>query len=186
MKHRFAVLALLLLLGLGFTPALFAQSALRVGDDIEIRLAGVPPEEVGQFSAPYTVDEDGMVNIPYIGPMKAAGLQASQLQVNIEKKLRSDKIYTHPTVVVIIGNNTRFVNVRGAVRNPMRVSYTPDLTFISAINAAGGPSEFAGKKARLSRGGKLTIIDMRAIAEDPTKDFPVKPGDQIEVLTSWF
>ncbi len=177
-------LALVGFLGLGFGTTAFAQSALRVGDTVDIRLSGVPPEEVGQFSAPYTIDDAGMLNLPYIGLIKGKGLLANQLQTAIEQKLKADKIYTHPTVAVLVSNNARFVNVRGAVKTPMRVVYTPDLTFMSAINAAGGLSEFAGKKVRLSRDGKLTIIDIRKISEDPSKDFPVQPGDQIEVLQS--
>ena len=186
MKRIFALFAALALLGLLWTPTAAAQSALRVGDMVEIRLAGVPPEEVGTFSAMHTLDEAGMINLPYIGLVKSAGLKANQLQVLIEKRLKEEKIYTQPIVTVVIGNNTRFVNVRGAVRAPQRVPYTADLTLMSAINAAGGFSEFAGKKVRLARDGKLTVIDTSRIAKDPSKDFPVQPGDQIEALTSWF
>ena len=186
MKRLFALFAALVLLGLLWTPTASAQSALRVGDMVEIRLAGVPPEEVGTFSAAHTLDEAGMINLPYIGLVKSAGLKANQLQVLIEQKLKEEKIYTHPTVTVVIGNNARFVNVRGAVRSPMRVPYTADLTLMSAINAASGFNEFASKKIRLARDGKATVIDTKKIAQDPSKDFPVQPGDQIEALTSWF
>ena len=186
MKRLFASFVALALLGLGFTPTAFAQSALRIGDTVDIRLSGVPPEETGQFSATYTVDDAGMLNLPYIGLVKGEGLQANQLQVNIEKKLKDDKIYTRPTITVLIANNARFVNVGGAVRSPMRVPYTPDMTLMSAINAAGGFNDFGGKQVRLSRDGKLKVIDIKKISKDPSLDFPVQPGDKIEALqTLW-
>jgi protein involved in polysaccharide export with SLBB domain len=181
---RFSVsLAALVLIGLSGASAL-AQGTLRAGDMIEIRLAGVPPEEIGTFSAPHTLDEAGMLNLPFVGLVKASGLRANQLQTIIEKRLKDEKIYTQPTVTVSIANSVRFVNVRGAVRNPSRVAYTADLTLMTAINAAGGFNEFGGKKVRLARDGKLTVIDVKLISKDPSKDFPVQPGDQIEALTS--
>ena len=53
--------------------ALFAQDAvLRSGDTLELRLGGVPPEEVQQVSGTYTIDGDGFVNLPHIGKVRAA------------------------------------------------------------------------------------------------------------------
>lgn len=173
-------------LGVGHSAS--AQSVLRTGDTVEIRLAGVPSEEMSQFSAPYTVDSKGMLNIPYIGLMKAVGLQASQIQRNIEEKLKADKIYTHPTVTVSTQNFSRFVNIGGpGVRSPQRVPYTADLTVMSAISAAGGFSDFADRKrVRLIRDGKATTMDIRKFLEQPTLDPAVQPGDQIEVPASMF
>lgn len=184
MKRLLASFTALALIGLSWTPAALAQGALRSGDMIEIRLAGVPPEEVGTFSATHTLDEAGMINLPFIGLVKGAGMKANQLQVIIEKRLKEEKIYNHPTITVLIANNARFVNVRGAVRSPMRVPYTADLTLMTAINAAGGFNEFGGKKVRLARDGKATVIDVKKISQDPSKDFPVQPGDQIDALQS--
>lgn len=162
-----------------------AQAVLRPGDSVEIRLAGVPTEEIAQFSAPYTIDEGGMLNLPYIGLVKAAGLPANKAQSAIEEKLKSEKIYTHPTVTIAIQGTTRFVNIGGSVRGPGRIAYTPDLTLMSAINAAGGFNDFADRKrVRLVRDGKVEVIDTRALSKDPSKDPRVLPGDQIEVPQS--
>lgn len=186
---------------LAFTPALHAQEApapaapapsgnmsgaLRPGDMLEIRISGVPAEEVGQFTGVYNVDERGMLSLPYIGTVRAAGTVANQLQTAIENRLRGEKIYTNPTITVLVQNSARFVNVRGAVRAPGRVPYTPDLTLMTAINAVGGFSEFGGKKVRLFRDGKTREIVIKDIVRDPKKDFPVRPGDQIEALQSIF
>ena len=169
------------------TRAAFGQAAmLRVGDTVEIRLAGVPAEEMGQFSAPYTIDDSGSMNLPYIGLIKIAGLGVSQAQVAIESKLKADKIYTHPTVTINIPNTTRFVNIGGQVRSPGRIPYRADLTLMSAINSAGGFTDYADKKrVTLTRDSKVQKIDTRQLLAHPEKDTKVLPGDQINVPQSW-
>ncbi len=167
-------------------PARNMSGALRPGDMVEIRISGVPAEEVGQFTGTYNVDERGMLSLPYIGMVRGSGLLANQLQTSIEGRLRGEGIYTNPTITVLVHNNARFVNVRGAVRAPGRFPYTPDLTIMTAINAAGGFSEFGGKKIRLIRDRKTREITVKDIIRDPKKDIPVRPGDQIEALQSIF
>ena len=127
--------------------AVFAQALLRNGDTLELRISGVPAEEVSQFSAPYTVDDNGALNLPYIGSIKVAGMLVNQAQTLIETKLKNGKIFTQPTITLNLAQTARFVNVGGQVRSPQRVPYTPDLTLMSAINAAGGFNDYADKKS---------------------------------------
>jgi len=174
-----------LLFTLALASGLLAQAPLRAGDTIEIRLAGVPGEEMTAVSAQYTVGDDGMLNLPYINSVKVSGLLPNQAQKAIEDKFKTDEIYTHPTVTIVIQTGMRFVNVGGSVRAPGRVPYTPDLTLGSAINAAGGFNDFADqKKVRFVHDNKVQVIDYRKIRKDPSLDLKVFPGDQIEVPQS--
>jgi polysaccharide export outer membrane protein len=189
MKTHLKSPALCLLLAVflhAFTPHLRADGAgLRVGDILEIRLAGVPSEEMVQFSAPYTVDDAGSVNLPYIGLVKVAGLPVNQAQLAIESKLQQDKIYTHPTVTINIPNASRFVSVGGQVRAPGRIPYSADLTLMSAINAAGGFNDYADRKrVRMVREKQAQVIDTRKLVKNPDQDPKILPGDQIEVPQS--
>lgn len=165
-----------------------AQSAsLRAGDKIELRLGGVPVEDINAVSALYTVDAEGYVNLPHIGKVKASGLQQHELQQAIEGRYRSEQIYTRPTITINHQIGDRFVNVDGEVRMRQRVPYTPDMTFLSAINAAGGMNEFADQsRVQHSRGGKTTTVDVRKIRKNVTPDFKVLPGDIIYVPRSFF
>jgi len=175
MFYRFLIFLILM------SGCAFAQSSLRVGDAVEIRLSGVPPEEVGQFSGSYTIDAEGLINIPFLGMTKAAGLQPNALQQLIETRLKTEKIFTRPTITITTGQ-VRFVNVGGSVRGPGRVTYTADLTLMTAINAVGGFNDFADRKrVRLIRDGKATVFNTLDIKKDPTLDPAVKPGDQIDV-----
>lgn len=178
------LLALLLLCG--FTARGWAQTALRPGDAVEIRLSGVPADESAGFNGIYTIDDAGMVNLPYINQVRAGGLPSNQVQAAIENKLKADGIYTHPTITVNPPLGARFVSVGGAVRAPNRVTFTPDMTLLSSINAAGGPSDFASDKIRIIRKGKAQVFSRKALIRDPSKDPAIQPGDQIEVLQSWF
>ena len=174
-----------LILLLALAPGLFAQATLRAGDTIEIRLAGVPSEEIQAITAQYTVDDAGMLNLPYINTVKVGGLQPNQAQAVIEQKFKSEQIYTHPTVTIIIQSASRFVNVGGAVRSPGRVPYTPDLTLMSTINASGGFNDFADqKRIRYIHDSKVQVVDAKKIRKEPTLDLKVYPGDQIEVPQS--
>lgn len=169
-------------------PAIaLAQGSFRPGDIIDIRLGGVPSEYIQEFSTQYTIDDQGCVNLPYLGPVKIAGLAISTASQAIVDKLKAEQIYTNPSITINMTPQSRFVNVGGAVRQPGRVPYTPDLTLLSAINAAGGFNEFANPKAvRLVRGGKSEVYNSAKLRKDPRLDPVVQPGDQIEVPQSWF
>ena len=181
------VLAILSTLAI-ISQSAFAQDALlRSGDIIELRLGGVPPEEVQQVSGQYTIDGDGYVNLPHIGKIRADQATQSELQRSIESAYRSQQIYTNPSVTLTIPNTARFVNTGGEVKAPQRVPFTADLTLLGAISASGGFSEFADqKKVRLLRDGKVTIVNVRDVRKDPEKDIRLKPGDRVEVPQSFW
>ncbi len=169
-------------------PSTMAQTAeLRPGDKIELRIGGVPIEDINAVSSTYTVDAEGFINLPHIGRVRASGLQQHQLQLAIESAYKSAQIYTRPTITINHQVGDRFVNVDGEVRARQRVPYTSDMTFLSAINAAGGMNEFAdGSRVQHSRGGKTTTIDVRKIRKNASLDFKVLPGDNIYVPRSFF
>jgi protein involved in polysaccharide export with SLBB domain len=186
MPTKTAILACLCALSL-VIPALAQDAVLRVGDQIEIRLGGVPPEEVSQVTGIYTVDGDGFVNMPHIGKVRAAGATQSQLQSAIESSYKSQQIYTNPSITLAVPNTARFVDVGGDVRAQQRVPFTADLTILGAITAAGGFTEYADQtKVKLLRDGTVTVINIKDVRKDPTKDLKLKPGDKIQVPQSFW
>ncbi|MGA3170600.1 MAG: polysaccharide biosynthesis/export family protein [Chthoniobacteraceae bacterium] len=159
---------------------------LRNGDVVEVRIANVPVDDVGQISGVYTLDESGMINLPFIGLVKAGGLVPSQVETLIQNQYIGAGVYTDPTVTVNPPVGARFISVSGAVRAPQRVPYSSDLTLMSAIDAAGGPSDFAGDKIRLVHNGKIQYFSRRKLNKYPSMDPPVSPGDRIELVESWY
>jgi len=172
---------------LSLAAGAFGQATLRIGDTIEIKIGGVPFEEQAQVNNMYSIDASGSVNLPYINKIRAEGLTPAQLARSIEETYRSNKIYTHPNITIVIPPTARFVSVGGAVRAPSRVPFTEDITLLAAINAAGGFNDFADQKnVRLLRGNEVKIYDVRQIRKDPSLDVKVQPGDRIEVPQSFF
>ena len=189
MTMRIRILPLLaagLLIGSGVTAS--AQDAvLRSGDQIEIRLGGVPPEEISAVTGVYTIDGDGFINMPHIGKVRAAGATQSQLQGAIESTYKSQQIYTNPSITLAVPNAARFVDVGGDVRSPQRVPFTADLTVLGAITASGGFTEYADqRKVSLLRDGQVIMIDVKDVRKDPSKDIKLKPGDKIQVPQSFW
>jgi len=166
----------------------FAQDAvLRSGDQIMIRLGGVPPEEITQVTGTYTVDGNGFINLPHIGKVRAAGATQSQIQSAIESAYKSQQIYTNPSITLDVPNAARFVDVGGDVKSPQRVAFTADLTLLGAITASGGFNEYADQgKVRLLSDGKVTVVNVKEVRRDPSKDPRLKPGDKIEVPRSFW
>jgi protein involved in polysaccharide export with SLBB domain len=163
------------------------QATLRVGDPVELRISGVPTDEQTQVNNTYTVDTNGVVNLPYINKVRAEGLTPAQLSSSIEAAYRSGRIYTNPTITIMMQPTARFVNVGGSVRNPTRVPFTEDMTLLTAINAAGGFNDFADqKRVRLLRGKDVKLYDVRQFRRDPSQDVQLQPGDMVEVPQSFF
>jgi polysaccharide export outer membrane protein len=158
-------------------------AALRQGDVFDLRMSGVPLEAAADFALPYTVDQSGTVNIPFIGAVRAAGLRPAQLERVIEAKLVTDQIFTRPTVVINVAQSSRHVSVNGGVRLPQRLDWSPDLTLSSSIGNCGGLDEFTkGKAIRLIREGKIVgTYNLKEIRKDPSKDPAILPGDQVVV-----
>ena len=178
---------LVTLLSATLAPAVLAGAVLRAGDPVEMRISGVPADEQTQVNNIYTVDSNGMVNMPYINKVRAEGLTPAQLASAIENGYKSAGIFTNPTITIVMQPQARFVNVGGAVRAPNRIPFTEDMTLLAAISAAGGFNDFADqKRVRLLRGSEAKIYDVRQVRKDPGLDPKLQPGDKIEVPQSFF
>jgi polysaccharide export outer membrane protein len=181
---RRALCSILLLLAL-LTPRLFGQTiaTLRTGDIFDMRLGGMPAEYAQEFALQFTVGQDGTVNVPLIGELKAAGMTSTQLERAIQNRLMEEKIFTRPTVIVSIAQVARFVSISGGVRAPQRLQWNPDLSLSSAIGNSGGLSDFgSGKGIRIVREGKVAgEYNLKDIQRDPAKDPKLLPGDQVMV-----
>lgn len=182
------ILAVCAAVSLGLLAQASAYDAVfRVGDNLELRIGGVPNEETQLVTGAYTVDGEGFINVPHVGKVRAAGLNQAELQRAVEAAYRTGQIYTNPTITIAVPTVARFVNVSGDVRQPRRVEYTSDLTVLGAISASGGFTDYADqRKVRLIRGKEVQMIDVKAVRSNPSLDMVLLPGDQIEVPQSFW
>jgi protein involved in polysaccharide export with SLBB domain len=159
-KRIFAPLLALICL---VSPAL---SQIEAGNSVLIKIMGVPAEEKAKIDETYPVSKNGMVNMPFIGEIRAAGLESDQLAKSIQKAYREGGIYNDATIQVIANQNERdplaqVVHIGGHVRAPGPRAFAKGLTVFQAVQAAGGPTEFgAMKRVILWREGKQQKIDL--------------------------
>jgi polysaccharide export outer membrane protein len=157
---------------------------LKPGDQIGIRIGGVPSDEVVQISQNYRVSEQGTISLLYLDEVQAAGMKPSELQRKIEGLYKSKEIYTHPSVAVSVDTNgtERMVTVGGAVQKPGPVAYRSGLNLGAAIDMAGGFTPFGDRKrVKLIRNGKEFGPLNLSKAANQENEMQLEPGDRIVV-----
>jgi hypothetical protein len=65
------------------------------------------------------------------------------------------------------------------VRTPGRVRWTPDLTLLSALSAAGGTGDFP-RFVTIIRGTEKLTFSIKKVERNPETDPKLLPGDRIE------
>lgn len=106
-------------------------------------------------SGDVTVRADGMITLPLIRDVQAAGLTTDELAERIQTSLR--EYITDASVTVILRQmNSRKVFITGEVGKPGAYPLASPTTVIQLIAVAGGVTEFADANqiTRASRGGR--------------------------------
>jgi protein involved in polysaccharide export with SLBB domain len=162
-------------------PETTSVASLRPGDSLVVTLQGVPDPS----SNPVQIDDQGLVTLPFIGPVSATGTTTATLSQRIRETYLAKKIYT--TVDVSVAVTERYVYVGGEVIRPGRIIWTPDLTVTKAIQSAGGFTLYA-KETRLSlvRDRAAHLINATLAEKNPAEDPRLMPGDSIQVPKSAF
>lgn len=162
----------------------FSQNEIKPGKAIQITIQGVPLEEQQKINGQYSVTDSGVISMPMIGTIRAAGMRPGDLAASIQARYRSEGIYRNPTIQVFATGegstvNEEMVTVGGQIRRPGPVKYTSDLTLYQAIQAAGGATEFGSlKRVTLFRGGSGKRYD---VTQSQFMNIPLQPNDTIDV-----
>jgi polysaccharide export outer membrane protein len=162
-------------------PVATSTAQLRSGDSLNIALQGVPDASNNSVQ----IDEQGLISLPYIGTLTAAGLSTAELSQRIRETYVAKRIYT--AVDVSVSVTERYVYVGGEVQRPGRVVWTPDLTAAKAIQSAGGFTLYAKETAvNLVREKAAYPIDVKLAQRNPAQDPRLVPGDSLQVPRSPF
>jgi polysaccharide biosynthesis/export protein len=132
------------------------------------------------------VRADGMISLPLLNDVQAAGLTPMQLAASIGDKLKKYITDPHVTVEVTQMNSQR-IYVMGEVTHPGAMNRTPDMTVLQAL-ASAGFTQFANTKGiyvlRTESGkqSKLPVNYKKLVkGEDMQQNYVLKPGDTIVV-----
>jgi polysaccharide export outer membrane protein len=138
------------------------------------------PEDSGQ-----QVGDDGYLYYPYVGLIRAAGMNIAALRDVLTERL-SKYIQDPQLDVRVVGYRSQRVYVVGEVRNPgvLPLDDLP-LTIADAISLSGGLTPEAYKSGvNVSRGGEVFAIDLKALYDyaDGSQNLLLKHGDIVNVL----
>lgn len=149
------------LIGLSKANAEELQTRPKAIPDIDTQEYLIGPEDIleisiwknPELSKVVTVRPDGMISLPLIGDVKAAGRSADQIRAAITEKLRE---YQQTVVVSVIvqGVNSYKVFILGEVFRPGLYLLKERMTLLQAIVLAGGFTPVASKN-------KIVVIRRR-------------------------
>jgi polysaccharide biosynthesis/export protein len=132
------------------------------------------------------VRPDGMISLPLLNDVQAAGLTPMQLAVSITEKLKKYVAHPHVTVVVTAMNSQR-VFVLGEVQHTGTMPLTPGMTVLQAL-ASAGLTQFANTKGiyvlRVQNGKQQKIaFNYKGVVkgESMAQNVVLKPGDTVVV-----
>ena len=128
----------------------------------------------------YTVDGEGRIAVPLIGPLSVAGGTTEAAARAIEARLRNGFI-REPKVTVEIEVHRPFF-ILGEVLNPGQFPYVNGMSVQTAVAIAGGFTPRASQTyAEITR-----PISEGLITANVPITYPMKPGDTIVIKERWF
>ena len=149
------------------------------GDVIETAVIGRT-----DFTARVQVQEDGTVQLPFVGTVPAAGRTSLELRNELRARLKSGNFLEDPVVTVSIATYaSRYVTVLGQVNQPGIVPIDRAYHLTEIVARAGGVSSSADTIVLTRPDGSSRSLSLRAIAAAPTtQDPPVDAGDKVFVV----
>jgi polysaccharide export outer membrane protein len=142
-------------------------------DVIKIDVFNLP-----ELSKTVRVANDGLITLPLIGRMQAAGLTAEQLREELAQKWGENYLQDPQVTVFINEFKAKPVSLIGAVEKPGLYALAGRRTLIEMLSMAGG----FGKK-NTSPAGRTVLVTRKSGFKDlqPVEGMHVRGPDQIEV-----
>lgn len=144
--------------------------------------------EQPDLSRPVPVRPDGMISLPLINDIQAAGETPMQLMNALVEKYITLGVKSPLVTVTVTAIKSQFIYVLGSVGRPGTFPMVPGMTVLQAIASSGGLTLFAkqtkieirrtvnGQVVRYSFNYKEVLKGVH-----PEQDIVLKPGDTIVV-----
>jgi polysaccharide export outer membrane protein len=155
----------------------------------------IGPEDVLQISVfgnedlsrTVPVRPDGMISLPLLNDVEAAGLTPMELRESLMTKL-VEFVPSAEIAVIVTEIHSFLITVIGQVSEPGRYDLRSSATVVDALAMAGGFREFAGRSriVVIRREGNTERriafdYDKLGANKGPQENFPLRPGDIVMV-----
>lgn len=160
---------------------LFAGSASRAGSSGGIN--GYAGAAQAERLPPARVDDGGLIRLPYVGPLRAAGRTPGEMEEAIRVALK--RMSQNPQVIVSFSQQiANSVIVGGEVGRPGRLVLTSGQESLSDVVALAGGwrGEAKDLAVKISRGSQRVDLRLSDVLDGAARDMIAAPGDRIEVL----
>lgn len=166
--------------------ALSVTNTLQEGDVVQITFEGAT-----NLNTTVKIPLDGMVLLPFVGRVKAAGKAPLDLETDLTSLYATQVKSTKIGVMVM--SSAAAVYVSGAVLRPGKIPFDRQLTVLEAVMEAGGVDHNRAKLSSVSvlriENGQQRIYHFnlkRALSGDEPVLFYLKPFDTIYVPEKTF
>lgn len=149
---------------------------IQSGDQLKVIVFG---EDA--LSGVYEVMPTGIVAMPLIPPIMAAGRTRAEVERAITKAYASGKFIQEPKITVSVVTY-RPIYVFGEVLRPNQIAYVSGLDVLTAVTAAGGFTYRASKTSALIRHAGDDVWQEYSLATP----VPIAPGDLIRIPERYF
>lgn len=166
-------------------PVTPAQSGVCIGDGDLLEISIFSVYGTPDVTEKVRVGNTGEVSLPFVGPIRLAGLTAEQAERTIVDRLRAEDLLKNPHVSVFIQEYaTQGVSVMGEVNKPGVYPVVAPRRLLDIISAAGGLTPRAGRKVAVTRRDHPEApiaVDVSDQADSTRSNVEILPGDTVVV-----
>lgn len=153
-------------------------------DLLEIRVLELP-----ELNVERRVSDSGTLELPLLGAVPVTGLTATEIRARLEATLVEKYVNRANVSVVVKEFANKPVSVLGAVQHPGSLAISGRWTLMTAITAAGGLTDRAGRRILVLRRADNGLSDTLEIRTDDLFqnatelwNIPIQPADVINVV----
>lgn len=160
------------------------EQPLGPGDVVNVRVFGVD-----SLSGEQTVDQSGVINMPLIGAVPAAGKTTAQLGEQLATQLGARYLASPQVNVTLKSFVTKTITVEGAVATPGIYPVTGETSLIKTIAMARGTTEDANLKQvivfrQINGERQAAAFDLTTIRRGTDPDPAIYANDTVVVIDS--
>jgi polysaccharide export outer membrane protein len=167
-----------------YSQARATTYALRPSDQISVNVFREPDLSLESVR----VGVDGMVSMPMLGSIQAAGMTTKQFEEDVTRRLLAAGLRTPMVSVNITQYASHLVTVEGAVTEPGVYTFQPGARLSAAVAMAKGPTDIAKEEQvavfrESPEGIMIAKFDYRQVSQGTMLDPVLQPGDRVVVGT---